>query len=135
LTPENHSGAGIDKKKKDSEQSNNASPTRHHPFVDLLLGAISLAATEAVFVALKSAEYADDYRFFRRPALSRSLIESCTEAAVRLLLAAESWVPRAGRLASHFNSEPCAAGGLHLKFTASPETSSIAQHSPSPPRC
>ena len=66
---------------------------------------------------------------------SRSLIESRTEAAVRLLLAADSCLRRPGRLASHFNSEPRAAGRLHLKFTASPETSSIAQHSPSPPRC
>jgi hypothetical protein len=69
LMPENHGGHYTDSYESASEQANVARPSRHHSLIYLVLG-LSTTAT-AVFVAFKSAEYADDHgsRFWWLPFL------------------------------------------------------------------
>jgi hypothetical protein len=58
LTPKNDGGYDANQYKSASEQPDTARPSRHHSLVNLVLGLSAAAAT--VFVAFKSAEYADD---------------------------------------------------------------------------
>jgi hypothetical protein len=58
LSPENNGGHYSNDHEGARKQSDMARPSRHHPLVDLVLGISATAA--AVFVAFKSAEYADD---------------------------------------------------------------------------
>ena len=69
LTQENHGSHYADGYESASEQANMARPSRHHSLVYLVLG--FSATTAAVFVAVKSAEYADDHgsRFWWLPFL------------------------------------------------------------------
>jgi hypothetical protein len=69
LPTEDNSSYDADNHESASEQSDMARPARHHSFVYLVLGIAVTAA--AVFVAFKSAEYADDHesRFWWVPFL------------------------------------------------------------------
>jgi len=70
LTRENHSSDDADQYESASKQTNMARPSSQHPLIRLVLGLG--ATTAAVFVAFKSAEYADDRgsRFWWLPFLS-----------------------------------------------------------------
>jgi hypothetical protein len=63
LSPEYYSRAYPNKYESESENPDPSRPAGHHPFVDQMLRGVFLSATAAaaVFVAFKSAEYADDH--------------------------------------------------------------------------
>ena len=73
LLPEDGRRDYADPGECESEQADSARPSRHHPFIDWMLGCVFFGATAAAVVAaFKSAEYADDYgsRFWWLPFVS-----------------------------------------------------------------